>query len=109
MIRIDAALDQGGLLRSCRVAGHAGAGKKGADIVCASVSVLLRTAFRTLSGRQGITVRGDTPDRGLWWMEADYTRDGQEFLAAAGAFLLEGLSSVAGEYPEHCKMYIGNF
>jgi uncharacterized protein YsxB (DUF464 family) len=106
MIIIDAAYDNAGLLRSCKVQGHAGSGSKGADIVCAAVSVLVRTALRTLSGRDGITIRGGAPERGLLWMEADYTAEGREFLSAAGSFLTEGLKSVSEEYPDYCEMNI---
>jgi uncharacterized protein YsxB (DUF464 family) len=104
VITVEAVLDEGGVLKSCRVSGHAGAGKRGSDIVCAAVSVLIRTALRTLAGRDGITVKGEAPERGVLWMEAEYTPEGREFLSAAGAFLVEGLSSVAGEFPEHCKV-----
>jgi uncharacterized protein YsxB (DUF464 family) len=106
MIRIEAAVDQAGLLRSCRIHGHAGAGPRGGDIVCAAVSVLARTALQVLSRREGITVRGEAPERGVIKMEIDYAGNGKEFLSAAGAFLLEGLESVAGEYPEYCVMSV---
>jgi uncharacterized protein YsxB (DUF464 family) len=106
LVSIDAVLDGAGILASCRVHGHAGAGKRGGDIVCAAVSVLLRAACRTLSGRKGITVRGEAPERGVLWIEADYTAEGRDFLFAAGAYLLEGLSSVAEEYPNHCTLSI---
>jgi uncharacterized protein YsxB (DUF464 family) len=49
MIGIDAAFDKAGLLRFCEVRGHAMAGPAGYDLVCAAVSVLIRTAFRVLS------------------------------------------------------------
>jgi uncharacterized protein YsxB (DUF464 family) len=106
MITIDMVVDEAGILRSCAVSGHAGAGKRGGDIVCAAVSVLMRAALRTLSGRKGIVVRGDAPRRGVFWMEADYTGEGRDFLAAAGAFLAEGLESVSREYPGCCTMNI---
>jgi uncharacterized protein YsxB (DUF464 family) len=106
MIRIDAALDELGLLRSCGVEGHAGAGPKGGDIVCAAVSVLIRTALGVLSQREGITVRGEAPERGIIRMEFDYTGEGREFLSAAGTFLLEGLKSVSEEYPDYCTVHI---
>ena len=99
-------LDEAGLLRSCRVSGHAGAGKRGNDMVCAAVSVLTRTLVRVLAGRQGITIRGSIPEQGNFWMEAEYTPEGREFLAAAGAFLTEGLLSVSAEFPDHCKVTI---
>jgi uncharacterized protein YsxB (DUF464 family) len=106
MITIDAALDEAGLLRSCDVKGHAEAGFRGGDIVCAAVSVLTRTALLTLSKQEGITVRGEAPERGVFFMEADYTGEGREFLAAAGAFLLKGLELVSREYPDYCTMNI---
>jgi uncharacterized protein YsxB (DUF464 family) len=106
MIRIEAAVDEAGLLRSCRIHGHAGAGPRGGDIVCAAVSVLARTALRVLSRQEGITVRGEAPERGVVRMEIDYAENGKDFLAAAGAFLVEGLESIAGEYPDYCVMRI---
>jgi len=106
MIQVEVVLDEAGLLRACRVQGHAGAGKKGGDIVCAAVSVLTRTIIRVLSGRKDITIRGSIPGQGSFHMEADYAPEGREFLAAAGAFLVEGLLSVAAEFPGNCKVNI---
>jgi hypothetical protein len=68
--------------------------------------VLANTAFRVLSGRKGITVRGEAPERGEFWLEADCTAEGKEFLAAAGVFLSEGFLSVSEEFPEFCQVII---
>jgi len=106
LIEIEAVVDQAGILRTCKAAGHAGAGKAGTDIVCAAVSVLMRTALRALSGRKGITIRGDAPQPGLLWLQADYTAEGKDFLSAAGIFLTEGLRSVAEEFPDYCRLSI---
>jgi uncharacterized protein YsxB (DUF464 family) len=91
---------------SCKVTGHAKAGPKGGDVVCAAVSILTRTAFRTFSGREGVTLRGGAPERGVFRMETDYSGKGRDFLSGAGAFLIEGFSSVAELYPEFCKLTI---
>ena len=106
MIVIEAVLEADGTLRSCKASGHSGAGKAGTDIVCAAVSVLMRTAFNILSGKNGITMRGGAPEPGQMWLEADYNADGKEFLSAAGIFLIEGLKSVAQEYPQNCSINI---
>jgi uncharacterized protein YsxB (DUF464 family) len=106
MILIDVTLDEAGLLMSCEVSGHAGAGPRGGDIVCAAVSVLTRTAARVLSGREGIMLRADAPERGFFLLETDYSGDGREFLSAAGTFLVEGLRSVAEEFPDYCTVTI---
>ena len=107
MIKIEVVLDQNGILRACKARGHAKAGKAGTDIVCAAVTVLMRTALSTLSDREGITIRtireDDAPEPGLIWLEADYTAEGKDFLFAAGAFLTQGLRSVAEEFPECCS------
>ena len=106
MIEIEAVLDGNGVLRACKAFGHAGAGKAGTDIVCAAVSVLVRTALITLSGRKGITIQGGAPERGQLWLETDYDAEGKDFLFAAGVFLIEGLKSVAQEYPQNCTLNI---
>ena len=106
MIRIEVALDGAGMLKSCLVSGHAGAGKRGYDVVCAAVSVLTRSLARALAGRQGIEVRGSIPEKGNFWLEAEYAPEGKDFLAGAGAFFIEGLLSVAAEFPDYCKVDI---
>ncbi len=104
MIRVDAAIDEAGLLISCSVDGHAGAGPRGGDVVCAAVSVLAGTALRVLSKMEGVTVRGGAPERGAFRIETGCDERGASGLSAVGTFLLEGLQSVAGEYPNHCSV-----
>ena len=106
MIEVNMVLDDAGLLSVCRASGHARAGKRGEDIVCAAVSVLTRTLVRVLSDRRDITIRGSIPGRGDFCMEVEYSPEGREFLAAAGAFLIEGLLSVSEEFPDNCKVVI---
>ena len=106
MIEAELVLDKAELLSSCRVSGHAGAGVRGNDIVCAAVSVLTRTLVRVLADRKDITIRGSIPGRGDFCMEVEYNPEGREFLAAAGAFLTEGLLSVSEEFPDNCKVMI---
>jgi len=107
VINIKLVLDEAGLLKSCDIQGHAGAGKRGNDIVCAAVSVLARTALTVLSGREGIVVKGSAPQRGEFKLETEaLNNEGRDFLNAAGSFLIEGLESVAGEYPHYCVMTV---
>jgi uncharacterized protein YsxB (DUF464 family) len=107
MIVVTVVLDESGLLKSCDIRGHAGAGKRGADIVCAAVSVLARTALAVLADRDGIAVRGGPGVRGEFFLEAEaLSGPGREFLAAGGAFLVEGLRSVAAEFPKNCTLNI---
>ena len=104
MIEIEAVLDENDVLRSCKASGHARAGRTGNDLVCAAVSVLLRAAASSLFEREGITLRCDAPKKGFHNLEVDYTAEGKDFLFAVGVFLIEGLASVAEEYPQNCKL-----
>jgi uncharacterized protein YsxB (DUF464 family) len=105
MIRISVTLDKTGLLSRCEVRGHAQAGPKGGDIICAAVSVLARTALAVLEARKDLTVRGAAPERGVFFLEVEAPEGpGRDFLAATGTFLLEGLGSIAREYPKSCLM-----
>jgi uncharacterized protein YsxB (DUF464 family) len=106
LIEIEAVLDDDGVLKSAKAEGHAGAGKTGNDIVCAAVSVLMRTAYTTLLNREGITVRCSAPEPGLMSLQTGYEAEGKDFLFACGAFLVEGLKSIALEYPDNCKLNI---
>ena len=106
MITVDMVVDKAGLLKSCRVSGHAGAGKRGSDIVCAAVSVLSRTLIRALAGRQGITIRGSIPEQGNFSVQVEHTQEGRDFLAGVGAFFTEGVLSVSAEFPDYCKVTI---
>jgi len=108
LIGIDIVIDDTGILRSCNAAGHAGAGKTGTDIVCAAVSVLIRTAVCVLSGKKGISIRSAAPKPGHVRLETEYTAEGRDFLSAAGEFLIAGLRSVAEEFPDNCKVTIVN-
>ena len=105
MIKAELVLDQG-LLRSCVIRGHAGAGPKGADIVCAAVSVLARTALKTLSDRLE-AVNAEFPERGEFFLEIPGAIESdKEFISGVGTFLTEGLLSVSREYPDFCKVSI---
>jgi uncharacterized protein YsxB (DUF464 family) len=106
MIRLEAALDEDGILVGYRAEGHACAGRKGADIVCAAVSALSRAFVRALRSRKDVSVRADAPGRGLFHLELGYSGEARLFLEGAGTFLLEGLSAVAEEYPECCNLTV---
>jgi hypothetical protein len=67
---------------------------------------LFRTAIKILSGREGITIKFGAPEKGQLWLEADYKAEGRDFLFTAGVFLIEGLKSVAMEYPKNCKISV---
>jgi uncharacterized protein YsxB (DUF464 family) len=109
VIEIVAALDKKGLLRTFAVNGHSFLAPAGQDIVCAAVTVLANTAANILAATDGIVFQGSAPKRGELFFEVKYNAPGEAFLAAIGRFLLEGLSSVAHDYPVNCKLNIVEF
>jgi uncharacterized protein YsxB (DUF464 family) len=106
MIKIEAVMDKDGLFKRCVLKGHAGAGAKGADIVCAAVSALVRTAAAVFSRTHGITARFEADSPGNFFLEASVCEEEKRFFAGAGTFLLEGLAEIAEEYPKYCRMTI---
>lgn len=106
MIRLKAALDSEGVLVEYRAEGHAGAGFKGFDIVCAAVSALSRSLVRALRGIRGVCVIADAPERGIFHVKLSYSGEAKSFLEGVSAFLLAGLASVAEEYPECCNLTV---
>jgi len=98
MIQVCLNFDSESLLRSCSLEGHAGHGPAGADIVCAAASVLARTGLQTLL-REGVRVRADASERGVFSMDIEPGGEGREALHTVGIFLEEGFSSLAREYP----------
>jgi uncharacterized protein YsxB (DUF464 family) len=106
LIAVSAGFDSNGLLVRCHVEGHANAAPRGMDTVCAAVSVLLRSFARCLEGRAGIDASFYAPERGVFNFESKYSEAGRAFLFAAGCFLFEGLSSIAEEFPQFCKLNV---
>jgi uncharacterized protein YsxB (DUF464 family) len=89
---------------AARAAGHAGYGSRGSDIVCAAVTVLLRTAAETLETSEGLTVTPLEVAEGLLAFTAEFAGGADvrtaERLKTAGDFLAAGLGSLAREFPD---------
>jgi uncharacterized protein YsxB (DUF464 family) len=106
MIHAKILLDGEGVLKSCAISGHAGAGSAGNDIVCAAVSVLARTAARVFQSKHCITTQCLAPQRGEFMLEIERNGKARGFVEAAGSFLIEGLNSIALEYPDRCHVAV---
>lgn len=102
MIVADVSLDDSGIIRSCSIEGHAGAGPFGGDIVCAAVSVLARTALKALSEAEGVAVSAAASRRGSFGFVVEKAPREGAYPAGVSAFLVEGLRSVARDYPDFC-------
>jgi len=100
-----------GRLVSASASGHAGKGKRGEDLVCAAVTILLRTTLDALTANggkgSGLAVVAETSGRGsLAFRVTDFGEKDIFFLRYAAVFLREGLSSLCREYPDAVEMRV---
>ncbi len=99
MIRASAVLDSKAALRSFDASGHAAAGDRGYDIVCAAFTALARTAYRALQGLAGVELRGAAPEPGSLSFEVLKPASSPERAAGVADFLVVGIGDLAREYP----------
>ena len=94
-----------GAIRSCVAEGHAGFAAKGYDIVCAAVTVLIRTAMQTLSQTDGVTMQANVTERGKLAFAVTEAAEGKtERLACIADFLDCGVQSLQSEYPQFIRL-----
>ncbi len=108
MIRLSLRLQADGCLRSFSASGHAGAGPKGQDLVCASVTVLLRTAARLLSAQPDLRVSGQAPAEGVMRLALEPPPEARrEWVRGVTATLVAGLTDLDREFPGLLKLEVG--
>ena len=107
MVKVFLRLSSEGLLRECRVKGHAESGEKGHNLICAAVTVLVRTAVRTLENRNEPGLEGEAPEPGeLGFKLNSQDSEPSPRLQGITDFLLTGLLDLQEEYPEDCRVYL---
>jgi uncharacterized protein YsxB (DUF464 family) len=105
MTRIRAFRGKGGALRGFSVAGHAGAGGAGEDIVCAGVSALAQTAVNALEAIAGVHARvlvapGLLVLRLPKGLPPRRRRTARVILRTA----FQGFTDIAAAYPQHVRI-----
>ena len=82
--------------------GHAQAGQRGEDIVCAGVTALLRTCAKLLSRQPDLITGGDAPEEGeMHLILHDPPVERIEWIRGITDFLLSGLQDLKSEYPDY--------
>jgi uncharacterized protein YsxB (DUF464 family) len=108
VIRLSLRLQADGCLRSFSATGHAGAGPRGRDVACASVTVLLRTAARLLSSQPDLRVSGQAPAAGDMRLEMELPPEARrEWVRGVTATLVAGLTDLDREFPGLLKLEVG--
>lgn len=102
--------NKSGMFKSVKALGHASYSSKGSDIVCAAITILLRTAIDVLEKTDGISLSVDSSSRGnlAFLVEDAKEKTLDEItksrLICVGDFLRQGLSSLAQEFPENVQL-----
>lgn len=88
--------------------GHAKTGRPGEDILCAAVSVLIRTCFRSLETIRSVELNLKKPDKtGFLSFSLDQDKVSEKMsaeIAGITRFLMVGLHDLVEEYPDNIKL-----
>ena len=96
-----------GAFRACIAVGHAGYDVQGFDIVCAGVTVLLRTALAQLEKHQNIALKVNAQKSGeLAFRIIEYEESSEDFLKYVADFLIEGIGRLSKDYPKNVTMRV---
>jgi len=108
VIRLSVRLRADGCLAGFSASGHAGAGPKGRDPLCAAVTVLLRTSARLLSGQPDLRVSGGSPEEGVMRLALERPPEGRrEWVRGVTATLVAGLTDLDREFPGRLRLEVG--
>jgi hypothetical protein len=108
MIRVTL-YQEGTDLTGCRAKGHSGWADAGGDIICAAVSILTCTCVNALESVCGVipqNVAIDETDGVLNFDLPERTEAENERAQILMLALKQGLSDLAGEYPENVELSI---
>lgn len=107
MICVALSTGKNGALIQCKANGHAGFSKKGSDIVCSAVTILLRTAMQLLSQNENVALKADTLLRGNLAFRVEVKKECPEtelLLKCTADFIRCGIGSLTEEYPENVQL-----
>ncbi len=99
-----------GMFKSVKAKGHASYSSKGNDIVCAAITILLRTAIDVLEKTEGISLSIDSSSRGNLAFCVEDAKENtlnevlKSRLICVGDFLRQGIKSLAQEFPKNVQL-----
>lgn len=95
MINIALTIDKRGCLKEFEAAGHA------ENIVCAAVTMLLRTTAKLVYDNSHIQAAGSKGDPGEMWLKIhSYNHKALDWFLGITEFCVKGLYDLQEEYPE---------
>ncbi len=105
MINIDFDIDDSGFVRAFSISGHSGFARKGKDIVCSSVSILVDSFLSSCELEEGIEFSSDTSVNGLVKFSVSGVEEGttQRYLGFC-MVLVVGLKRLTSEFPKNVRL-----
>ncbi len=105
MIRLEVTLS-GSVLASVHASGHAsGKSESGGNIVCAAVTMLLRTAAQLLEREASINIQGESKEPGSMDLEiVSVSPERRSWFEGITDYVVFGLQTLEREYPD--KLYL---
>ncbi|WP_294430798.1 ribosomal-processing cysteine protease Prp [uncultured Treponema sp.] len=93
-----------GVIKKCQANGHAGFSRKGSDIVCSAITILVRTAMQVLSHNENVLIVSDASARGNLSFSVEAKSENLETeiqLKCIGDFLRTGFLALTKEFPKN--------
>ena len=105
MIVVTVVIGDKEIIERVSVSGHAFGLEKGGNIVCAAVTILLRTAARLLENISGVEVSGGPAERGEYELRIGHVDISRRcYVKTVGEFLLQGIKDLGTEFPDDCML-----
>ncbi len=107
MIKIDIRVDKRGCIKEINAKGHGGLGKKGSDILCSAVSVLIRSFGKVIYTSGAVKAEGKASERGsVYLMLKDIPQEKVSWIQGMSTMVIAGLTDLEREFPENIRVNI---
>lgn len=107
MVSVTISCGKNGVLKKCEADGHAGFSRKGSDVVCSAITILLKTAMELLSRTENVVFEADSAARGNLFFSVEAEKDDpqtESMLKCTAEFLKVGIGLIQKEYPGNVRL-----
>ena len=107
ILKIDICLNSNNIIKYVSAEGHAGDSPAGKNIICAAVSVLIRSAYRTIVKNSKVEACITAKNEGsLYFRIIKFDESQTEWLKGISDYLLTGIKDIESESPDSVKIVI---
>lgn len=106
-VRIQLEVGRDGIVRRLDASGHAGEQAAGTNLVCAAISVLLRSVYETCARYDGVDIEAVGDQAGAFGFALSaFPAERADSLRALSDLLLVGLDGLSREHPRELTIVI---